>query len=196
MRYVAAALTTTLLAVLLLALPPAGLRAQSAADNLELSRLFEQDQAVRMGQDDPGSDEGRRARVLELLAAGAVATPQDRFHAAMILQHTGLRFCDGVLQSLSPENYLLAHHLFRSAYQAGLQEARYFVAASIDRFLSFTAGYQRFGTNRVFDPNTGQEMLVPIDRATTDAERAEYGVPSLAQLLARYPEQPRDQVDK
>jgi hypothetical protein len=157
----------------------------------ELAVLAEEDQAVRRGQAVARTDDERRARVLELLAGGAVSSPQDRFNAALVLQHTGLTFCDGELKSLSAENYLLAHHLFQAALAGGVEEARYLAAASIDRYLSFTQGVQRFGTNRVINQQTGQEELVPIDRATTDAQRAEYGVPPLAELLARYPERAR-----
>jgi len=49
---------------------------------------------------------------------------------------------------------------------------------------------QKYGTNRFINQKTGKEELAPIDRATTDAERARYGVPPLADLLERYPEAP------
>jgi hypothetical protein len=60
---------------------------------------------------------------------------------------------------------------------------------TIDRYLTFTAGYQKYGTGRVNDQETGAEELVPIDRKTTDEERSKYGVPPLAELLKDYPEQ-------
>lgn len=69
------------------------------------------------------------------------------------------------------------------------KEARYLVAASIDRYLSFTQGFQKYGTNRVSNQKTGKEELVPIDRNTPDSERAKYGVPPLAELLKTSPEQ-------
>jgi hypothetical protein len=105
------------------------------------------------------------------------------------LQHTGLTFCEQRLESTSPDNYLLAHYLFKSAFAAGYKDARYLVAASIDRYLSFTVGYQKYGTNRLTNQATGQEEWAPIDRKTTDAERAKYGVPPLAELLKQFPEQ-------
>jgi hypothetical protein len=63
------------------------------------------------------------------------------------------------------------------------------LAASFDRYLSFTEGYQKYGTNRVINQETGNEEWVPIDRKTPDSERAKYGVPPLAVLLKQYPEQ-------
>jgi hypothetical protein len=61
---------------------------------------------------------------------------------------------------------------------------------TIDRYLSMTEGYQKYGTSRVNNQVTGKEELVPVDRKTTDSERAKYGVPPLAELLKKYPEQP------
>lgn len=161
------------------------------ADNTELAAIAAEDQAVRMGKDDTASDDARRRRVMELLATGAVATPQDKFNAGLVLQHTGLTFCDGTLTSLSAENYLLAHELLKAAMAGGVKEAPQLVAATIDRYLSFTEGTQKYGTNRVIDQETGEEQLVPIDRSVTDAERARYGVPPLDSLLARWPEAAR-----
>ncbi|KGM56297.1 hypothetical protein N800_08865 [Lysobacter daejeonensis GH1-9] len=160
------------------------------ADDAELAQLAAEDQAVRAGGADSRSDDVRREKVLEILAAGGATTPQDKFNAGIVLQHTGLTFCDGKLQSLSAENYLLAHFLFKEAMAGGVKDAKYLVAASIDRYLSFTKGLQRYGTNRVMDQSTGNELLVPIDRSITDQERALYDVPPLQELLSKYPEQP------
>src|SRR5438034_305665 len=68
-------------------------------------------------------------------------------------------------------------------------ELKKLMAATIERYLSFTVGHQKYGTNRVFNEKTGKEELVPIDRAIPDSERAEYGVAPLAELLKQYPEQ-------
>ena len=159
------------------------------ADNAELAQLAAEDQAVRTGSADSRSDDARREKVLEILATGGAVSPQDKFNAALVLQHTGLTFCDGELKSLSAENYLLAHFLFKQAMAGGIKDSNYLAAASIDRYLSFTKGYQRYGTNRVIDQATGKEMLVPVDRKVTDEERATYGVAPLQQLLRQYPEQ-------
>jgi len=157
--------------------------------NNELKNLAEEDQLARTGNVAKRTDEARRQIVLQLIAKGKVITSEDKFNAALILQHTDLKFCDGNLVSSNPENYLLAHYLFKSALEGGYENARYLVAASIDRYLSFTEGYQRYGTNRIINQETGEEELVPIDRKTSDKERKKYGVPSLKQSLSRYPEQ-------
>ena len=125
------------------------------ADNTELTQLAAEDQAVRTGAPDPRSDDVRRTRVLELLASGEATSPKDKFNAALVLQHTGLVSCDGEIKSLSAENYLLAHFLFKQAMAGGVKSSNYLAAASIDRYLSFTVGRQRYGTNRLIDQTTG-----------------------------------------
>jgi hypothetical protein len=156
-----------------------------------LAELAHEDQATRGGQPVTRTDQERIRLVLAGLGRGAVRTPQDRLNAALVLQHTGMTFCAGQLVSVSPDNYLLAHHLASAAFDAGLADARYLVAQTIDRYLSMTQGFQKYGTNRFTNQQTGQEEFTPIDRATTDAERAKYGVPPLAELLKQFPEQRR-----
>jgi hypothetical protein len=162
------------------------------AQNPELKALAEEDQAVR--QEHPPKnitrhDEDRGKLVLELLAKGAAQTAEDKFNAARVLQHTPLTFCGKQLVSISPDNYLLAHYLFKESFEAGYAPARIMVANSIDRYLSMTEGRQKYGTNWITNQETGKDELVPIDRATPDSERAKYGVRLLAELLKQYPEQ-------
>lgn len=164
--------------------------------NADLKALAQEDQAFRRGAKIERSDEDRIDLVLHLLAKGADQTAEDKFNAALVLQHTPLDFCEKRLVSKSADNYLLAHYLAEQSFAAGYQPARILVAQTIDRYLSFTVGRQKYGTNRVINQETGKEELVPIDRSTTDAERAKYGVPSLKELLKRYPEQHAEQPNK
>jgi hypothetical protein len=161
-----------------------------------LKELAKEDQLVRCDAPCPESakkitrtDDDRRKIVLEMVAKAELKGPEDKFSAAVILQHTGGTFCDGRLVSYSADNYLLAHFLFQGAYDGGYKDALYLIAASLDRYLGMTEGYQKYGTNREFNQKTGKEEWVPIDRKTTDAERAKYGVAPLAELLKQYPEQ-------
>ena len=123
------------------------------------------------------------SRVLELLAAGEVRTPEDRFRAAVILQHTPRTWCEGKLTSLGTDNYLLAHYLSREAFEGGYERARWLTAASLDRYLVSSGRPQRYGTQRSLDRETGRMEVDPIDPATTDEERARWGVPPLAEIL-------------
>ena len=162
---------------------------RAQAQNRVLSELAKEDQDSRTGKKIERTDEERIKIVLSILGEGVLMVPEDKFNAGLVLQHTPFTFCDKRLVSTSPDNYLLAHHLFKSAFEAGHKDARYLVAASMDRYLSTTEGYQKYGTNRVINQETGREELVPIDRKTSDQERAKYGVPPLAELLKKFPEQ-------
>ena len=158
------------------------------ADNHELELLATQDQADRAEKTGKWDDDARRRRVLELLATGLVVTAKDKLSAALILQHTPGIICDGRVKSVSPENYLLAHHLAKAAFSEGLEDAKHMVAQTIDRYLAFTEGRQRYGTTRLFDLKTGEEYFPYIDRSISDDERARYGVPPLSKLLKQVPE--------
>ena len=162
---------------------------EARGQNRLLRELAKEDQDSRKGKEIARTDDERVKLVLALIGQGAVLSPEDKFNAALILEHTGLTFCDKRLTGRSPDNYLLAHHLFKSAFESGYKEARSLVAASIDRYLTFTEGYQKYGTSRLNNQETGKEELVPVDRKTPDSERAKYGVPPLAELLKQYPEQ-------
>jgi hypothetical protein len=163
--------------------------AAAYGQNQLLRGLAKEDQDQRRGKKVGSTDEERVKIVLSLIGQGEVKTPEDKFNAALVLQHTPMTFRDKRLVGTSPDNYLLAHYLFKSAFELGFQDARYLVAASIDRYLMSTEGYQKYGTQRAINQETGKEELVPIDRKTPDSERAIYGVPPLAELLKKYPEQ-------
>lgn len=167
---------------------------QSFAQNAELKKLAQQDQAERMLPPEEARkvgyhDDDRIQLVLEFLAKGTVQTPEDKFYAALILDHTPLGLRDGKLVAKSPYNYLLANYLAKQSFEAGYKAAGTLVAQTMDRYLSFTVGHQKYGTNRLYNQATGKEELVPIDRSVSDSERAKYGVPPLAELLKQWPEQ-------
>lgn len=178
-----------LLSGLMLALCSALTSTGAGAQSRLLRELAKEDQDSRRGKEVARTDEERVKIVLSLIGRGEAKTPEDKFNAALVLDHTPFTYCEKRLVSTSPDNYLLAHHLFKSAFEAGHKDARYLVAASIDRYLSMTEGYQKYGTNRIINQETGKEEWVPIERKTPDSERAKYGVPPLAELLKRYPEQ-------
>ena len=174
------------LAVAILLLPFAA----AAGQNALLRELAKEDQAAQRGDSLTRSNDDRVKLVLEEIGKGRVKTAGDQVNAALVLQHTGMTFCGDKLVGRSPDNYLLAHHLAVQAYRAGRKDAAFLVAQTIDRYLSITQGIQKYGTNRFINQQTGEEELAPIDRKTTDAERAKYGVPPLAKLLKRYHEMP------
>ena len=164
-------------------------RIPMCADNLELISMLEDDQASRRNPaaGDPESDQLRRERVFQLLAENAIVTPADKLAAAVILQHTSLIICNSELASRSVENYLLANQLARSAWQAGEERAQILVAQTLDRYLCYTTGQQKYGTQRFWDDASEQEVLFPIDPATPDSARLALGLDSLAVLLRTWP---------
>jgi hypothetical protein len=176
---------STLRLVLAISLLPL---ASAAGQNALLSELAKEDQAAQRGDSLARSNDDRVKLVLEEIGKGRVKTAGDKVHAALVLQHTGMTFCGEKLIGKSPDNYLLAHHLAVEAFKAGRKDAAFLVAQTIDRYLSITQGVQKYGTNRFYNQQTGEEELPPIDRKTTDAERAKYGVPPLARLLKQYHE--------
>lgn len=112
------------------------------ANNPELERMFQEDQADRK----PGlhgidwsvvkpRDDARLQHTRELYAAGALRTGPDWLHAALILQH-----------SSEPDDYLLAHEMCVAALALGEKGAKWLVAATEDRFLMAIGRKQRFGT--------------------------------------------------
>lgn len=163
------------------------------SDNPQLKELVRIDQQMRQSDtvvEMEPIDKQHRAVVMFLLATGQIKTNTDKFNASLILQHTALTFCNGKLVSISPENYLLAHHLAKSAFESGDRSAAYMTAATYDRYLLYTEGYQKYGTQRVLDEATEDEVWAPIDSKTTDEERAKYNVPPLTELLKKYKMKP------
>ena len=137
--------------------------------------LFEADQADRHAGslDLVTRDRERRQRLDELFAEGAVRTAEDHFHAAMLLQHGG-----------ALDDYRRAHELASRAAELGHgMSARWLAAAALDRWLMHQGKPQKYGTQ--YRPEGGRFRLWEVDPATTDEERAEWGVPPLAEALRR-----------
>ena len=161
-------------------------------DNEPLKSMYEKDLEIRElnAKEDTirleDYDKIHREKVFELLSRGLVITPLDKLRASWILQHTNITSCEGELRSISPENYLLAYHLIISAIK---DTANYhqkipvrMAALNYDRYLLYTKGYQKYGTQRVFD-DEGNEFIAPIDTIlATDEERMKYNVESLLEL--------------
>jgi len=140
-------------------------------------------------------------KIFEMLASNQVITPMDRYRAALILQHTAAKMCDGQITSISSENFLLAYHLSSAAWsQLKLKNDTItikknniprMVALNYDRYLLFTKGFQKFGTQFVFDDKTGDMLLAPVDTTlSNDEERIKYNVESLSSLLSKYKMKP------
>ncbi len=146
-------------------------------------------------------DKVHREQIFQLLAENKVITSRDKIRAAWILQHTAAKFCDGKLTSISPENFLLAYKLSSTALAElelendtltiRKENIPRIVALNYDRYLWFKFGYQKFGTQLMFDQETNEMLLVPIDTTlSNDAERKKHNVEPLHVLLRNYKMKP------
>jgi hypothetical protein len=147
----------------------------------ELQMLFEQEQADR--EDGVQLDamrqqwmlqraRTRRQRVAELLASHPLLDAYDYFHAAMIFQH-----------GETPEHFFLAHTLAYQGAKRGHAACFCLMAAAYDRVLMSQGRPQKYGTQYIM--RHGRRILYDVDPSTTDAQRAEWHVPPLAQCLQK-----------
>lgn len=172
-------------------------------DNLEVNQLYLKDIEIREidAKTDTVNlekyDKKHRDQIFQFLADNKIITPKDKYRAAWILQHTAAKICEGELTSLSPENFLLAYRLSSSALmQLTIQNDTILikkmnlpriVALNYDRYLLFTYGYQKFGTQFIFDDKTGEMILAPINETlSSDQERKKFNVEPLGQLLKKH----------
>lgn len=156
----------------------------------DLRALYEEDQADHGAEVPPpdlvARDATRRQMVEELIDKGALVTADDHYHAAMVLQH-----------GAGPEHVWRAHVLARRAAELGSKgspqwhHARWLSAAAHDRWLVQQGKPQKFGTQ--YQAREGRWELHEVDPATSDRERAEWGVPPLHEAIARAHE--RTQLD-
>jgi hypothetical protein len=146
-------------------------------------------------------DKKHREQIFQLLAENKLVTPKDKVRAAWILQHTAAKYCEGEITSLSPENFLLAYQLSSAALQqltvqndtATIRKENIprVIALNLDRYLLYSFGYQKFGTQFVFDEATGEMLLAPVDTSlSSDEERRKFNVEPLDQLLSKYKMKP------
>ncbi len=167
------------------------------ADNPILKEIYLKDIEIRALDERTDTvnlerfDKIHREKVFELLADNKIITFKDKYRASLILQHTAAKMCNGEITSISPENYLLAFHLSQNA-MINTPNARdlnipRMVALNYDRYLLYSKGYQKYGTQLIFDDISGEMMLAPIDTTlATDQERSQYQVEPLSMLLSKH----------
>lgn len=177
--------TALLLTSSLAAQDPASV-GRPVANNPELERVYQEDQAERTkGIKKPGPDAAERdrerlKRVVALLDAGAARTADDFFHAAQVYNHGD-----------TAEDYLRGHELAMLAAAKGNTQALFLCAASLDRFLRSIGRPQVFGTQ--YNRQGNMATMEPYDRSMNDALRTAFGVPSLKEQEARLKEMNKGQ---
>ncbi len=120
--------------------------------------------------------DNRRCRIVrQLLLDGHVdddlLRPHDAYRAAMVFQHG-----PGIA------SIRRARRLAMRAARCGLAEARQLAAAALDRRLMYEGKPQKYGTQ--YRREGGQWFLWPINPRTSDAERAKWAVPPVADAVA------------
>ena len=116
---------------------------------------------------------GRRARVAEILAFGGATLPEDYLHAATIYYRAD-----------TAADAARARELALTALERDpdSDEAKWIAAAAEDRRLKHEGKPQKYGTQ--FVTSGGKRDLWNVDPSVSDAERAKWSVPSLAEAIA------------
>jgi hypothetical protein len=158
--------------------------------NSELQDLFRADRDERTNHPDYGTpeyhalrerDAGRRKHLKNIVESGGLEEPEDYYHAAWILNH-GERV----------EEIWQAHILAEQAIKLGLRRARWLTAATYDRWLMYQGKPQKYGTQIV--PDGKRQRVWDVEPATSDAERAQWDVPTLAEMYRRAEELTRNET--
>ena len=156
--------------------------------NKELKKLYDDDvyehaHAPKLGTPEYTAmrerDYQRREQVSRLIAASAVKTAEDYFHAARIFNHGD-----------TPDDAWRAHQLALQSVKLGHRPARWMAAATYDRWLMYQGKPQKYGTQYVSDGK--RQRLWDVEANTSDAERAEWDVPALAEQLRKAEEATRN----
>lgn len=158
--------------------------------NEELQTLLRADQDERVNHPEVGTpeylalrerDAGRRRRIQEIVAAEGLEKLDDYYNAAWILNH-----------GETVEEIWQAHVLAKKAAELGLRRARWLAAAAYDRWLMYQGRLQKYGTQIV--PDGKRQRVWDVDPGTSDTERAEWDVPSLAEMEKRAEEVTRKEA--
>nr|WP_156475435.1 hypothetical protein [Gluconobacter thailandicus] len=128
--------------------------------------MFQSDQEARQGQNIPwnelkNSDSKRREEIKRIINKGDLHTANDYYRASFIEQH-----------GLNSDDYLLAHTLATTALVMGCADARWIVAATLDRYLWSIGKSQIYGTQTQNINPDGKEKFTqePFNRLVINDE--------------------------
>lgn len=145
-------------------------------DNLELMKIYEQDQADRKGtgidwQAVKKKDSLRRVRVYQLLDSNKVRTSKDYLNAAMVFQHGGG----------DSASYGMAVKMMKKCIELDSTANKWLLAAATDRYLLSKGESQIYGT-QFFKIGDDPWQRSQMDTTKiSDEERIKFGVETLAQ---------------
>lgn len=113
--------------------------------------------------------DARYAEMAERVTREELTTAEEHFYAGAVL-----------VRSSNIEHLLLAESSGRRAVILGDLRGRPVAAEAVDRIAMIEGKPQVFGTQYVYNYVTGNWQLYLFDDSTTDAERADVGLPPLA----------------
>jgi len=137
---------------------------------------------------DLGRQKGAAGLDLAVLEAqGARYAEVVAWHDAGELQSAAQNFWAGatLVRSDEPQHLVLAESLGGRATALGEPRGGLVRAEARDRLALLLGEPQPYGTQSVYVPITGRWRLYEVDPRTTDAERAELGLPPLEELRRR-----------
>lgn len=138
-----------------------------------LAKIYKEDQADRLDSSLSHKviikrDSERRELVREILKSEKVFSAKGLYVASMIFHHSG---------DLS--DLKLARKLAKLSSGLDYKKALWLFAAITDRILMLEKKPQKFGTQFVKKNAKAPWKLYPVNKRTTDKQRAEYNVPPL-----------------
>ncbi len=118
-------------------------------------------------------NKGLQIRIKRLLAAKIPEKGKDFFIAAMIFHH-------GFTLASARKAIIYAKRAVDSGYARG----KWLIASATDRLLQLQGKPQKYGT-QITEINFGRIRMYRVNSKTSDEERKEYGLPTLAGLRKR-----------
>jgi hypothetical protein len=148
----------------------------------QIQTIVDADQAMRQNNQPfkVSDDQKRREKLLPLIPRAVTAL--DFANISLVFQHgdcVPLFMLANRMASMAIE-LIPSGKTFESRYE----NPHWLYAATLDRALMYSDLAQKFGT-QYLTPSESCTKLYVVDPRTTDAERAEYGVPSLKQAIAQ-----------
>ena len=146
-----------------------------------IKTIFNEDQKDRqnfdlMPEEMTRRDTNRRKEVWNLIEQRAIQTGVDFYYAAFIFHH-----------GLSKADSQQAMKLAKKSIGLKYPKAKWLYAAAIDRLLIKEGKPQKYGT-QYEKKKGGKWKLLPLDRKTTDTERAKFNIAPVSQLIKQIEE--------
>lgn len=148
--------------------------------NKTLEKLYNEDLADRQkslkdaipGKELNRRDKERLIKLRKLLPEIDTSEIWNCHYVAYLFQH-----------GKTSEDYKKAHEYARRAVNLGSSATKWLYAATFDRWLVSQGKPQKFGTQFRLNKKGTWELILPIDKNTTDKERAKFGVPPIEDAL-------------